>query len=88
MLPTSRHADDIARAGGGSLPLADIPTRRGRGRAPSDGRPKLEALLRCSAEPAVIARVKDGRLLLDPRTLLNPAEEDVVVARLGEVLAS
>ena len=40
------------------------------------------------AEPAIVARVKDDRLLIDPRTLLSPAEEDVVVARLVEVLGA
>ena len=79
-------ADDVARAGGGSLPLAEIPTVvvALAPRAISAG--KLEALLRCGSEPAIIARVKDGRLLLDPRTLLSPGEEQAVVARLGEVL--
>ena len=79
-------ADDIARAGGGSLPLADIPSAvvAIAPRAISAG--KLEALLRCSAEPAIVARVRDDRVLIDPRTLLGAAEEDVVVARLREVL--
>jgi L-seryl-tRNA(Ser) seleniumtransferase len=79
-------APDIARAGGGSLPLADIPsfvvTLAPRDMSASE----LETRLRCGAEPAIVARVKDDRVLLDPRTLLSSAEEDVVVARLGEVL--
>jgi L-seryl-tRNA(Ser) seleniumtransferase len=79
-------ADEIARAGGGSLPLAEIATVvvaiAPRGVAAS----KLEALLRCGADPAIITRVKDDRVLIDPRTLLSAAEEDVVVARLGEIL--
>jgi hypothetical protein len=49
---------------------------------------ELEERLRTGGEPAIVARVKDGRLLIDPRTLLSPAEEDVVVARLGEVLGT
>jgi L-seryl-tRNA(Ser) seleniumtransferase len=78
-------APDIARAGGGSLPLADIPSFVVT-LAPRDmSAGELETRLRCGAEPAIVARVKDGRVLLDPRTL-SPAEEDVVVARLGEVL--
>jgi len=79
-------ADDIARAGGGSLPLADIASAvvaiAPRGMPVT----KLEVLLRCSAEPAVVARVNNDRVLIDPRTLINPAEEDVVVARLRDVL--
>lgn len=81
-------ADEVARAGGGALPLAEIPTAvvcvlpRGRGVG------SVEALLRLGGEPAVIARVKEERLLIDARTLLSPAEEDAVVARLAEVLGS
>jgi len=80
-------ADEVARAGGGALPLAEIPTAvvcvlpRGRGVG------SLEAVLRLGGEPAIVARVKEDRLLIDPRTLLSSAEEDVVVARLGEALA-
>ena len=78
--------DEIARAGGGALPLADIPTVVVAVSPRATSASKLEALMRCGAEPAIIARVKDERLLLDPRTLLSIAEEDAVVARLGEVL--
>ena len=79
-------ADEIARAGGGSLPLAEIPTVVVTLAPQAMSAGKLEALLRCGGEPAIIARVKDDRLLIDPRTLLCPAEEDAIVARLGEVL--
>ena len=80
-------ADEVARAGGGSLPLAEIPTVVVALAPRTMSASKLEALLRCGGEPAIVARVKDDRLLLDPRTLLSPAEEDAVVARLGQVLA-
>jgi hypothetical protein len=49
---------------------------------------ELEERLRLGGELAIVARVNDGRLLIDPRTLLSPAEEDAIVARLGEILAS
>jgi L-seryl-tRNA(Ser) seleniumtransferase len=78
--------DEIARAGGGSLPLAEIATVAVAVAPAHIGVAALEERLRTGAEPAIVARVKDGRLLLDPRTLLSPAEEDVVVSRLGEVL--
>jgi L-seryl-tRNA(Ser) seleniumtransferase len=81
-------SDEIARAGGGSLPLADIPSVAVAIAPKAMSAGKLEASLRCDADPAVIARVKDDRLLIDPRTLLGPAEEDAVVARLREILAS
>jgi L-seryl-tRNA(Ser) seleniumtransferase len=78
-------ADEIARAGGGSLPLAEIPTVVVAIAPHSISARSLEAALRLG-EPAVIARVRDERVLLDPRTLLSAGEEDVVVARLAEVL--
>jgi len=77
--------DEIARAGGGALPLADIPTAVVAVASRTVAAAKLEALLRCGS-PAIIARVKDDRVLLDPRTLLSSAEEDAIVARLVEVL--
>jgi L-seryl-tRNA(Ser) seleniumtransferase len=80
-------ADDVARAGGGALPLAEIPTVVVALAPHAMSAGKLEALLRCGGDPAIISRVKDDRLLLDPRTLLSAAEEDAVVARLSEVLA-
>lgn len=79
-------ADDIARAGGGSLPLAEIPTVVVTVAPSALGVVELEERLRLFGEPAIIARVKDDRLLIDPRTLLCPAEEDEIVLRLGEVL--
>jgi L-seryl-tRNA(Ser) seleniumtransferase len=79
-------ADDTARAGGGALPLADIPSAVVAISPRSVSAGKLEALLRCGGEPAIVARVKDDRVLFDPRTLLSLAEEDAIVARLGEVL--
>lgn len=78
--------DDIARAGGGSLPITDIATAVVAIAPSGISAAKLETLLRCGAEPAVIARVKDDRLLLDPRTLVNAQEHDLVVARLSEIL--
>ncbi len=79
-------ADDVARAGGGSLPLADIASAVVAIAQREMPVAKLEGLLRCGGEPAIVARIKDDRLLIDPRTLLSPAEEDAVVVRLREVL--
>jgi len=77
--------DEIARAGGGSLPLAEIPTAVVAVASQSTATATIVALLRCGS-PAIVARVKEDRVLLDPRTLLSPAEEDAVVARLVAVL--
>jgi L-seryl-tRNA(Ser) seleniumtransferase len=80
--------DDIARAGGGALPVTDIPTAV-VAVAPSDmSVDALESLLRQGAEPAIVARVKDDRLLIDPRTLVNGEERDTVVRRLGEIFSA
>lgn len=79
-------ADDIARAGGGALPLAEIPTVVVAIAPSSLSVGDLESRLRLGGEPAIIARVKDGRLLIDPRTLLSAEEADTVLARLAGIL--
>lgn len=79
--------EDVSRAGGGALPLADIPTVV-VAITPSAGGPSVDALetyLRCSSDPAIIARIHEGRLLVDPRTMRN-SQDEVVVARIAEAL--
>ncbi len=68
---------DVSQVGGGALPLAEPPTTvvavAPRGADPScagSALVALEAALR-AGEPALIARLKDDALLLDPRTLLD-----------------
>ncbi len=78
-------APDVSRAGGGALPMADIPTTVVRVTPTQMSPVELEERLRLG-EPALIARIKDDRLLLDPRTLLV-RDEPVVVARVAGVLA-
>ncbi|MDZ4179458.1 MAG: L-seryl-tRNA(Sec) selenium transferase [Coriobacteriia bacterium] len=69
--------ESIARAGGGALPMADIPTAV-VAIAPVDGSvTELERRLRLG-EPSVVARIKDDRLMLDLRTLSD--EEIALVA--------
>lgn len=76
---------DVSRAGGGALPLADIPTTivtlSPREMSAND----LEAALRLG-NPTIIARIRDARVVLDPRTL-SDHESDLVVARLAEIAA-
>jgi len=72
----------VARSGGGTLPVFEIPSF-----AVSLGVPDADALagrLR-SADPPVVGRVREGRLLLDVRTLLPGDEEAVVAAVKGSV---
>lgn len=70
---------DVSRAGGGSLPMEDIPTTVVALAPAGTSVTALEASLRLG-EPAVIARIKDGRLLFDPRTLREDEEREVVAA--------
>jgi L-seryl-tRNA(Ser) seleniumtransferase len=64
--------DTVARAGGGALPLAELPSA-----ACAVEEELAEALRR--GDPPVVALVRDGRTLLDCRTL-SDAEVDEVAA--------
>ena len=76
----------VARSGGGTLPLFEIPSyavRLGRG-AVGEADALAEKLR--SADPPVVGRVGEGRLWLDVRTLLDGDEEailDAVESSLG-----
>jgi L-seryl-tRNA(Ser) seleniumtransferase len=72
---------DVARAGGGALPMADIPTTVVALEPRTMSANELEQRLRLG-EPCVVTRIKDGRVLVDPRTL-TAAEEDEVVEALA-----
>lgn len=67
---------DVSRAGGGALPMADIPTYVLALTPASGGVVALEEKLR-AGKPSVVARVKDDRLLIDPRTL--SAEDEALL---------
>ncbi len=69
----------VARVGGGALPLTEL-AGPAVALAPPPDPVVLTARLR-SAEPPVIARIHDGRVLLDPRTLSDD-EVDVVAAQV------
>jgi L-seryl-tRNA(Ser) seleniumtransferase len=70
--------ETVARVGGGALPLAELPSFGVR----LDGDAELLAARLREGEPAVLARVADGALVLDCRTL-----SDADAARI-EVLSS
>jgi L-seryl-tRNA(Ser) seleniumtransferase len=78
-------AEDVSRAGGGALPMADIPTVVAALLPQRMSVTELEARLRCAQTP-IVARIKDGRLLLDPRTL-TASEEAEVVSTLAALAA-
>jgi L-seryl-tRNA(Ser) seleniumtransferase len=73
-----------ARAGGGALPIAEL---EGPAVALMVGRDpdQVAARLR-AADPPVIARIHDGRVVLDPRTL-DDDEVEIVVRVTREALA-
>ncbi|HEY8449272.1 MAG TPA: hypothetical protein VIL95_02205, partial [Bacillota bacterium] len=75
-----------SQPGGGSLPGVELPTAA----VALDVRPRspaaVERALR-SADPPVIARISDDKLLLDLRTVA-PDELDLLVAAVGRALAS
>jgi L-seryl-tRNA(Ser) seleniumtransferase len=65
--------DTMARVGGGALPLAELPS------AACAVEEELAAPLRLG-EPPVVAVVRDGRTLLDCRTLADGEVEEVAAA--------
>ncbi|MDH3998503.1 MAG: L-seryl-tRNA(Sec) selenium transferase [Desulfuromonadales bacterium] len=65
--------ETTATVGGGALPLAELPGRVIALKPDTLSLNQLTTRLR-NCEPAVIGRVQDDRLLIDPRTL-EPAEE-------------
>jgi L-seryl-tRNA(Ser) seleniumtransferase len=67
-----------AKVGGGALPLLELPGPAVALDAGPAGPDALAAALR-AADPPVVGRIQDGRLLLDPRTLTDD-EADVAAA--------
>ena len=72
--------ETVARVGGGALPLAELPS------AACAVEEELVALLRLG-EPPVVGIVRDGRLLLDARTLTE-AEVDLTAAAVRAARSS
>ncbi|HEY3727685.1 MAG TPA: L-seryl-tRNA(Sec) selenium transferase [Solirubrobacteraceae bacterium] len=73
-----------ARVGGGALPLTELDGPAVAMAPPPD--PVALAQRLRDLEPPVVARIHDGRLLLDPRTLSDD-EADVVAVQVGRALA-
>jgi L-seryl-tRNA(Ser) seleniumtransferase len=68
----------VARAGGGALPLTELEGPAVALRS-GDG-PELLARRLREHEPPVIARIHDGQVVLDPRTLTDEELDEVVLA--------
>ena len=72
-------APSVARSGGGTLPLYEIPSYAVRLAEETADADALAEKLR-SADPPVVGRVGEGRLWLDVRTLLDGDEEAILNA--------
>jgi L-seryl-tRNA(Ser) seleniumtransferase len=77
--------DGCSTIGGGSAPGSTIPTRLvalGPSPASADA---LEAALR-AADPPVIARIEDGHVMLDLRTVI-PDDDDILASQVASALS-
>jgi L-seryl-tRNA(Ser) seleniumtransferase len=77
--------DGVSRTGGGSSPLGERPTRLLAVADPKGDAGRIERALR-TGDPAVLARLHEGRLLLDLRTVLS-SQEEALAGRLADVLS-
>jgi L-seryl-tRNA(Ser) seleniumtransferase len=76
---TVELADDASYAGGGALPLEQLPTRVVRLRAADMTATELVQRLRAGAPP-VIARIADDAVILDPRTVFAAEVVNLIAA--------
>ena len=80
------HVDafpSVARSGGGTLPLHEIPSYAVRLRSEKLGANAMAEALRSAATP-VVGRVAEGRLWLDVRTLLE-GDEGAILDAIGRL---
>ncbi len=80
------HADE-AFVGGGSLPAQTMGTWVVEVETPNISDAELAQRLRLGA-PAVVARLRDGKLVLDVRTVLEEQETELIVAMQRAVVAT
>ena len=83
---TAAARPDVSRPGSGSLPTTPLPPWVAAVRATAGPTHPLARRLRLG-RPALVARVQDETLLIDPRTL-EPSEDDEVVACFERALAT
>jgi L-seryl-tRNA(Ser) seleniumtransferase len=84
LIPGSEAIDATARVGGGALPLLELDGPVCAVDPAPLGIDELAARLR-GGEPPVIARAREGRLLLDPRTLTDE-EAELAARRVADAL--
>ncbi len=78
--------DDTSQSGGGALPLGNFPTKTVCIRHERMSANRIESSLRLG-RPPVITRIKEGMVVLDPRTL-NEGEIGELVEAVKKVLSS
>lgn len=78
--------DDASFAGGGSLPMTEIPTKAIRLRI-DEGSPEAIAERLRLGSPPVIGRIKDDAIVLDLRTVAV-ADDDALIGALTAALAA
>ena len=71
--------DDVTFSGGGALPMVELPTKTIRVTADGVSAGTLARRLR-KAQPPVVARLADDRLVFDPRTMLPGDSKDLLSA--------
>jgi L-seryl-tRNA(Ser) seleniumtransferase len=76
-------ASSVARSGGGTLPLYEVPSYAVRLESGS-GRVEAVAEKLRSVDPPVVGRVGEGKLWLDVRTLLD-GDEDAILEAVGNL---
>lgn len=76
--------DEVSRAGGGSLPLYDIPTRCVAVAFSAGSAIDCERYLQTKRQVPIVARIKNERLLIDVRTLMGASEMGEVAAALAD----
>ena len=76
------HRRRVFDGGGGSSPGSQLPTRLLRLERPGLSASEIEQHLRCS-NPPVVARIHDGHVVLDLRTLL-PNQDRLLAALLAQ----
>ena len=65
-----RQIEGFSKAGGGALPLLELPSRCLSIRIEGLSANKLEKEMRGNSPP-IIGRIEDDRFVMDPRTLLD-----------------
>ena len=71
--------------GGGSAPTSTLPTFLLAVTSGSLSADELAARLR-RHDPPIVARVEEGRVLLDLRTVFAPAEDEQIACALAELV--